>query len=342
MCPNKYDSPSLLFPLEVMDTMMRMINFLRASSSLQHRLLREYLHEVEAEADDLLLHNNIRWLSKGRVLERFWAIREDIGAFLSQLRSNKATLFSRFLEDDEKMHIVAFLVDITSHLNQLNLKLQGKDNSICDLMMAVNSFQRKLKVFREDLQGECAHFPSVHQQQVQGKRDLSAFVDFVDRLTENFSQRFDGFTLGQQLTLFIQNPFLITDVRGFSKEVTQLFRWAEAGALQMELIDLQADVALKETFGGSEPATFWMEMVPGKGFTGLSKVALYTLTMFGSTYSCEAAFSTMNIVKDKYRNRLTNAHLHMCLRMALTSFEPRFKKLAGKDGARFSRAPLTE
>ncbi|CAJ1074342.1 PREDICTED: SCAN domain-containing protein 3-like [Xyrichtys novacula] len=287
---------------EVMDVMMRMINFLRESSSLQHRVLREYLHE---------------------------------------LRSNKATRFSCFLEDDEKMDIVAFLVDITSHLNKLNLKLQGKDNSICDLMMAVSAFQRKLEVFREDLQGECAHFPSV-QQQVQGQRDLSAFVDFVDRLTENFSQRFDIFTLGQQLTLFIQDPFLITDVRGFSKEVTQLFKWAEAGPLQMELVDLQADMALKEQFGGSESATFWMEMVPGKGFTGLSKIALYTLTMFGSTYSCEAAFSTMNIVKDKYRNRLTNDHLHMCSRMALTSFEPRFKKLAGKDGARFSRAPLSE
>lgn len=325
-----------------MDTMMRMINFLRESSSLQHRLLREYLREVEAEADDLLLHNNVRWLSKGRVLERFWAIREEIGAFLSQLRSNKATQFSRFLEDEEKIDIVAFLVDITSHLNKLNLKLQGKDNTICDLMTAVNSFQRKLEVFREDLQGDFAHFPSVQQQQVQRQGDLSAFVDFVDRLSQNFSQRFDSFPLGQQLTLFIQNPFLITDPRSFSKEVTQLFKWAKAGPLQMELVDLQTDVALKEQFGGSEPATFWMEMVPGKGFTGLSKVALYTLTMFGSTYSCEAAFSTMNIVKDKYRNRLTNDHLHMCLRMALTSFEPRFKKLAGKDGARFSQAPINE
>lgn len=32
---------------EVMDTMMKIINFLRASSSLQHHMLREFLREVD-------------------------------------------------------------------------------------------------------------------------------------------------------------------------------------------------------------------------------------------------------------------------------------------------------
>ncbi|CAM4733374.1 unnamed protein product [Leuciscus chuanchicus] len=269
---------------EVMNTMMRMINFLRASSSLQHRMLREFLREVDANADDLLLHNNVRWLSKGRVLERFWSIRGEIAAFLAQLKSQKATTFSLFLEDDKKMDIVAFLVDITSHLNELNLKLQGKDNSVCDLMTAVRSFQRKLVLFREDLLADCAHFPTV-KEQIQGERDVSYFVDFVDKLIVNFSKRFDSFSLGQQLTLFIQNPFLITDVRDFSKEVTLLFKWENAGPLQMQLVDLQADVALKEHFGKTDPATFWLQMVSETAFPGLRKVALYIFTMFGSTYN---------------------------------------------------------
>ncbi|KAA8578215.1 hypothetical protein FQN60_005347 [Etheostoma spectabile] len=119
---------------EVMNTMMRMINFLRASSSHQHRMLREFLREGE------------------------------IAAFLAQLNSQKATTFSLFLKNVKKMDIVAFLVDITSHLNELNLKLQGKDSSVCDLMTAVRSFQRKLALFREDLQGDCAHFPTVKEQ----------------------------------------------------------------------------------------------------------------------------------------------------------------------------------
>ncbi|KAJ8375300.1 hypothetical protein SKAU_G00058800 [Synaphobranchus kaupii] len=202
-------------------------------------------------------------------------------------------------------------------------------------MTTVCAFQKKLEVFKEDLQGDCLHFPTV-QEQVHGERDVSSFVDFVDKLIVNFSKRFDSFSLGQQLTLLIKNPFLIMDVRGFSKEVTQCFKWANAGPLQMQLVDLQADVALKEHFGGTDLATFWLQMVPETVFPGLRKVAMYILTMFGSTSTCEAAFSTMNIIKTKYRSRLNNEHLHMCMRMALTPFQPRFKILAGQATAHFS------
>lgn len=321
---------------EIMGTMMKLINFLRVSSSHQHRLLREFLKEVEANANDLLLHNNVRWLSKGTVLERFWSIRNEIETFLAQLKSQKAKQFSLFLQDESTMDTVAFLVDITSHLNALNLKLQGKNNSISDLMTAVRSFQRKLELFREDLsKGECTHFPKV-KEQIQGKRDVSPYVEFINKLIENFRKRFDSFRLGQQVLLLIQNPFLIKDIREFSKEVQQTFKWAEAGSLQTEMIDLQENVALREHFEESDLARFWLQTVSETAFPGLTKVALYTLTMFGSTYSCESAFSTMNIIKTKYRSRLTNEHLHMCMRMALTSFKPRFKLLAGQSKAHFS------
>ncbi|XP_077312023.1 SCAN domain-containing protein 3-like [Lithobates pipiens] len=320
---------------EIMDTMMKLINFLRVSSSHQHRLLREFLKEVEANANDLLLHNNVRWLSKGNVLERFWSIRTEVAAFLVQLKSQKARQFSLFLQDESTMENIAFLVDITSHLNELNVKLQGKNNSICDLMTAVRSFQRKLDLFKEDLQGECLHFTKV-KEQIQGKRDVSSFVDFINKLIGNFSKRFDSFSLGHQILLFIHNPFLIKDVRVFSKEVMQTFKWAHEGSLQTEMIDLQTNVALREHFEGTDPANFWLQTVPETDFPCLIKVALHTLTMFGSTYSCESAFSTMNIIKTKYRSRLTNEHLHMCMRMAVTQFKPRFKLLAGQSKSHFS------
>ncbi|CAL8300110.1 unnamed protein product [Boreogadus saida] len=108
---------------------------------------------------------------------------------------------SRFLNKDKKM----FQEDL---LGLTALKTRGL-------------FQRKLEVFKEDLQGECANFPTV--KEVQGERDQTPFVDFVDKLIVNFSKRFDSFSFGQQLTLFIQNPFLITDMRGFTQEVKQLF-----------------------------------------------------------------------------------------------------------------------
>lgn len=40
----------------------------------------------EATYDDLLLHNDVRWLSKGKALERFCALLDEVKAFL---RSNR-------------------------------------------------------------------------------------------------------------------------------------------------------------------------------------------------------------------------------------------------------------
>ncbi|GAA6078717.1 SCAN domain-containing protein 3-like, partial [Tachysurus ichikawai] len=53
------------------------------------------------------------------------------------------------------------------------------------------------------------------------------------------------------------------------------------------------------------------DSVPETAFPGLRTVALYILTMFGSTYNCEADFSTMNIIQTKYGSRVTNEQLHV-------------------------------
>lgn len=115
---------------------------------------------------------------------------------------------------------------------------------------------------------------------------MSDFVNFIDKLIVNFSNRFDGFNFGQQLTMFIQNPFLITDVRLFSMEVTHHFKWASSGLLQMQLVDLQADVVLKEHSITTHPSTFWTQMVPDTIFPDLKRVGIHLLTMFGSTHNC--------------------------------------------------------
>ncbi|XP_072768354.1 general transcription factor II-I repeat domain-containing protein 2A-like [Nerophis lumbriciformis] len=275
---------------EIMTTMMKLINFLRASSALQHRLLRTFLTEVDAAFDDLLVHNNVRWLSKGRVLERFWAIREE-------------------------------------------LQLQGKKNTVCELMSEVSAFQRKLEVFKSDIQEELLHFPKLLEL-TKGEGDHQCHLEFLEKLIANFKTRFDGFILGKQVLLFIENPFLIRNVSAFSAEAKQVFPWARAASLQTELIDLQESVALKEA--QCDAITFWSKLVIPSKFPLLHKMACHILTMFGSTYSCESAFSTMNIVKNKYRSRLTNEHLDQCLRLAITPFVPKFKVLASTPRAQFS------
>lgn len=242
----------------------------------------------------------------------------------SELRARKiAELRAQY---DKSTRLITPTFTAQQCANECSLSDESTDVSDnAQLLVYVRFFNKDKKELCEDLLGVMSL-----------ERDISPFVDFINKLIQNFSKRFNSFCLGQQLLLLIQNPFLIREVREFSKEVTQTFRWANAGSLQLKLIDLQGNAALREHFEAADPATFWLQTVSESVFPGLTKVALQTLTIFGMTYSCESAFSTMNIIKNKYRSRLTNEHLHVCMRMALTPFRPRFKSLAGQPHAHFS------
>ncbi|CAM4641390.1 unnamed protein product [Caretta caretta] len=118
-----------------MGIMMRLVNYIRSMSSLQHRLFK-------AE------HSDVRWLSRGRMLERFSALQKEIIEFLSYHNTNKACEFLAFMNVVPSMSQVAFLCDITGHLNSLNLQLQGHASNVGNLFEKLCAFQRSLKIFQ--------------------------------------------------------------------------------------------------------------------------------------------------------------------------------------------------
>ena len=56
------------------------------------------------------------------------------------------------LIDDNWLFELAFLVDITGHLNDLNLKLHGKNKLFPDLVHDINAFKMKIKLFISQLE----------------------------------------------------------------------------------------------------------------------------------------------------------------------------------------------
>ncbi|GFX60422.1 uncharacterized protein TNCV_4540341, partial [Trichonephila clavipes] len=78
---------------------------------------------MESESADLLLHNKVRWLSRGNVLKRFASLFPEVKAFLLE----KGVRYPELIVDQWIQNFY-FMVDVTSHLNQLNRKLQEKGN----------------------------------------------------------------------------------------------------------------------------------------------------------------------------------------------------------------------
>ncbi|KAF2902670.1 hypothetical protein ILUMI_03516 [Ignelater luminosus] len=294
---------------EVMDSFVKLINFMRSHSALQHRHFKEFLSECDSVYSNILQHNNVRWLSKGQVIERFWLIKEQVTSFLQNLDTQGAKKHFEFITNERNMVVVAFLKDILKYLNALNTELQGNGKLICDLIQSVSAFRRKLGIFEKDIaEQEFIHFPTI-----------------LEFKKNEFATRFQDFAEMGKLSSFLKSPFEVDVAAEWTDVAAKLFNLSKP-SLQMEIIDLQEDVSL-QMYKTVSTAQFWAKHVPEK-YENCKTLAINLATMFGSTYICETSFSKMNFLKNKYRSRLTDAHLEDTLRICCSSREPNHKKLA--------------
>ena len=319
----------------VMDKVMKVIHFVRGTSSTQHRLFRQLVAEsADATHDDLLLHNDVRWLSKGKALDRFCALLNEIKAFLGMSKSKAAADHLILLEDEKFMSNVAFLSDIFGHLNLLNLQLQGRDKTIVDMVEKLESFTRKLEMLEADIStGRLLHFSALKKT---AGEVTELMVDFIKRLRANFTSRFDDYSIPKDIIDFIRDP-AVKPADNFSSLAKEMIPSLDQAALEMEIIDFQTTSVVRDALRSAETVSaFWVGQLCSEEYSNLKKVALYILTMFPSTYVCESSFSAMNAIKTHERNRLTHQNLENCLRIKVTSISPDIQKIVTSGRCQFS------
>ena len=208
----------------VMTVVVSIVNYLR-SRKLKYRLFKSFLEETDAEYGDVVYNTDVRWLSRAKVLKRFIAFKDEIAVFLETESQKFPELHDSSWNED-----LFFLGDITSHLNDLNIKLQGKEKLIFDLLAAVNGFNSKLKLFKSQLlKGILVNFP-ICQQRILQERHLDAgmkYAEQINLLIDEFNNRLT-LSIEEKLHLqIIENPFSVDPEETPSH-------------LQMEIIDLQA------------------------------------------------------------------------------------------------------
>uniref|UniRef100_A0A3Q3E9I4 HAT C-terminal dimerisation domain-containing protein n=1 Tax=Labrus bergylta TaxID=56723 RepID=A0A3Q3E9I4_9LABR len=278
------------------DSVMATINFIHSTSSLHHRLFRKLLSNMSAEHRDLLLHNDVRWLSKGKALERCCDLNEEIATFLRSTKLKKAETHLNRILDNNFMADVCFLSDIFKHLNDLNEGLQGRDKTVTDHLEQMRAFQVKLDFFATDLSTGRMHFPTLRKHISSPAQITVVMTDFIERLKENFAEtRSCCYRRGLVRQSKGSGPFHRQGV-------------IHTRSCRHAVIHNQST-----------------------GFPNVKKLAIIVLSMFGSTYTCESSFSHMNSTKSSSRCSLTDNTLHQCLRIALTSYEPKVTALEKKN-----------
>ena len=127
----------------VMKPVMDIVNYIR-THALNHRQFRNLITELDQGLPgDLSLHCTVRWLSKSKVLSRFFELLDAVKLFMDE----KGKYYPK-IADPEGVMDLGVLVDMLYHLDRLNLTLQGKSKMLSDLVQGVVAFISKLKVFK--------------------------------------------------------------------------------------------------------------------------------------------------------------------------------------------------
>ena len=304
----------------IMKTALEIVNFICKHSNRQFRNFIEEL-KLEDKPSDVLFYCIVRWLSTSNILHRFVELLDPIIAFLKEIKKPYPQL-----ENDDWTQDLMFFTDIMQHLNTLNLVLQGKNKLVSDLSQTAFGFQNKIIIFQNDLLSKrFSHFPNL-------SRRINAFpnIEIKNVILQDYNHKFQGLRDNFQERFNDLRKLkpcfscVITSGCPIPKPLS-----SKAPAMELELVDLQEDHALKMAHKTLTTLEFWKQVLATK-YAELKETTIRLISVFSTTYCGESFYSIMKFVKSKHCATLTNQHVKELLRTALTSYQPNFKELTSQ------------
>ena len=125
----------------VLDAAIKIVNFIK-SRRLQTQLFTTLCDEMGSHYKSLLLHSEVRWLSRGKVLTRLYELRDEVYLFLMDRKHKLA--FN--LTDPDWIVELLYLSCIFEKLNGLNLSLQGESMNILTANNKIEAFKKNLNI----------------------------------------------------------------------------------------------------------------------------------------------------------------------------------------------------
>ncbi|XP_032249925.1 protein FAM200A [Phoca vitulina] len=312
--------PSLM---DVLKNAVKIVNFIKGSS-LNSRLLEIFCSEIGVNHTHLLFHTEVRWLSQGKVLNRVYELRNEIYIFLIEKQSHLANVF----EDDIWVTKLAYLSDVFGILNELNLKVQGK-NDVFQYLEHILGFQRTLLLWQARLKSNCPSyymFPTLLQhieENIINEDCLKEIkLEILMHLT-SLSQTFHHYFPEEKFeslkeNIWIKDPFVFQT----PESIIELNLEPEE---ENELLQLSSSFTLKNYYKTLSLSAFWIKIKDE--FPLLSRKSILLLLPFTTTYLCELGFSILTRLKTKKRNRLNSAP---DMRVALSSCVPDWNELMNR------------
>ncbi|XP_068122103.1 zinc finger MYM-type protein 6-like [Hyperolius riggenbachi] len=308
----------------VLDVAVKTVNFIKARA-LNSRLFRALCRDMGADHITVLLHTEVRWLSRGRLLNRLLELRNEVTVFLRNMNRD----FLSYFEDEMWLCKLAYLSDIFDKINDLNLQLQGFTTNMFMLQDRIKAFRKKIKFWRSKAEaGNLTSFTQLmefsEENDISPTENVKEIIrEHLTNLESHFEHYFQSVEEDDRQKLWILNPF----------DENAIMEAGVPDDAKEKLFELSSDSTLRprqqecpENITG-----FWHRLK--REYPQLRKMALAELLPFASTYLCESSFSHLTTLKTKIRNRLCP---ESDLIVGISSLNPRFEKLISAKKAQVS------
>ncbi|XP_040587313.1 general transcription factor II-I repeat domain-containing protein 2 isoform X2 [Mesocricetus auratus] len=270
----------------VMDVVVDSVNWI-CSRGMNHGDFTALLYELDSQYGSLLYHTSLKWLGRGLVLRRFFESLEEIDLFMSSRGKPVPQLSSQDWILD-----LAFLVDMTTHLNTLDASLQGHSQMVTQMYDFIRAFLAKLCLWETHLaRNNLAHFPTLKSVSQSDSDGLNYIPKIVELKTE-FQKRLSDFKAWENELALFSSPFS-TKIDSVPDE------------LQMEVIDLQCNTALRTKYDKVGIPDFYRHL--WSSYPRYRSHCAKMLSLFSSTHICEQLFSIMKLSKKEARQGLAQA-----------------------------------
>jgi hypothetical protein len=94
---------------------------------------------MDSDNQSRLFYSEVHWLSRGKALKRLYELRKEVKLFLTDKKSDLSHCF----QDNKWVARLAYLSDIFSYINGLNLELQSPDTTIFNTCNEIELSKKK-------------------------------------------------------------------------------------------------------------------------------------------------------------------------------------------------------
>lgn len=143
---------------DVLDQSVKIVNFIK-TRPLKSRYFKILCQDMGSLHENLLLHTEVRWLSRGNVLSRVFELHKELHNFFTEHKSH----LSSVLTDFDWLLKLAYLSDIFGKLNIWNLSMQGSVSDIFNVEKKTDAMVKKIILWEKQIENNnCEPFERLH------------------------------------------------------------------------------------------------------------------------------------------------------------------------------------